>query len=76
MRTTTNTVATKDAAPAATDAPAKKRGGAVRKDGKKRKKPVQSYSIYIYKVLKQVHPDTGPPRATAQPNQSFSGLPN
>lgn len=26
---------------------------------KRRKKPVQSYSSYIYKVLKQVHPDTG-----------------
>ena len=29
-------------------------------DGKKRtKKRVESYSTYIYKVLKQVHPDTG-----------------
>ena len=29
-------------------------------DGKKRnKKRVESYSSYIYKVLKQVHPDTG-----------------
>ena len=26
---------------------------------KRRKKPVQSYSTYIYKVLKQVHADTG-----------------
>ena len=26
---------------------------------KRRKKSVQSYSTYIYKVLKQVHPDTG-----------------
>ena len=32
----------------------------VRADGKKRRKArKQSYSIYIYKVLKQVHPDTG-----------------
>ena len=30
-----------------------------RADGKKRRKGKQSYSIYIYKVLKQVHPDTG-----------------
>ena len=31
-----------------------------RKDGKKRhKKRRESYAIYIYKVLKQVHPDTG-----------------
>uniref|UniRef100_A0A673TWZ7 Histone H2B n=1 Tax=Suricata suricatta TaxID=37032 RepID=A0A673TWZ7_SURSU len=30
------------------------------KDGKKRKKcRKESYSIYIYKVLKQVHPNTG-----------------
>ena len=35
--------------------PAKKtvKGGA-----KKAKKPTESYKIYIYKVLKQVHPDT------------------
>ena len=26
---------------------------------KKAKKSVESYKIYIYKVLKQVHPDTG-----------------
>ena len=25
----------------------------------RRKKPTQTYSSYIYKVLKQVHPDTG-----------------
>ncbi len=34
----------------------------ITKDGdkkKKRKKRRESYSIYIYKVLKQVHPDTG-----------------
>ncbi|KAL3921948.1 MAG: hypothetical protein SGILL_002469 [Bacillariaceae sp.] len=27
--------------------------------GKKHKKRVETYSSYIYKVLKQVHPDTG-----------------
>ena len=27
--------------------------------GKRRKKPVQSFSTYIYKVLKQVHPEIG-----------------
>jgi len=32
----------------------KKEGG-----GKCKKKRTESYSIYIYKVLKQVHPDTG-----------------
>ncbi|XP_043919147.1 histone H2B [Protopterus annectens] len=31
-----------------------------KKDGKKRHKTrKESYSIYVYKVLKQVHPDTG-----------------
>uniref|UniRef100_A0A8D0QAN3 Core Histone H2A/H2B/H3 domain-containing protein n=1 Tax=Sus scrofa TaxID=9823 RepID=A0A8D0QAN3_PIG len=31
-----------------------------KKDGKKRKRSrKESYSIYVYKVLKQVHPDTG-----------------
>ena len=28
-------------------------------DKKRRRKRRESYSIYIYKVLKQVHPDTG-----------------
>ena len=28
-------------------------------DKKKKKKRTESYSSYIYKVLKQVHPDTG-----------------
>merc|ERR1711956_212217 len=34
---------------------------AVPKDGKKKRKGKrkESYAIYIYKVLKQVHPDTG-----------------
>ena len=27
--------------------------------GKRRKKRVETFSSYIYKVLKQVHPDTG-----------------
>ena len=33
-----------------------KKGGV---SGKKRKTKVETYKIYIYKVLKQVHPDTG-----------------
>merc|ERR1712021_100536 len=37
-------------------APAK---GAGAPGGKRKKKRVESYSTYIYKVLKQVHPDTG-----------------
>merc|ERR1712238_636003 len=32
---------------------------APKKMGKRSKKRVESYSTYIYKVLKQVHPDTG-----------------
>jgi hypothetical protein len=28
-------------------------------EGKRRRKRKQTYSVYIYKVLKQVHPDTG-----------------
>mmetsp|Transcript_43953 Transcript_43953/g.171704 ORF Transcript_43953/g.171704 Transcript_43953/m.171704 type:complete len:127 (-) Transcript_43953:255-635(-) len=31
----------------------------VDKKDKKKKKRVETYSVYIYKVLKQVHPDTG-----------------
>ena len=39
---------------------AKKAGRPPGGDGKKRsKKRKESYAIYIYKVLKQVHPDTG-----------------
>uniref|UniRef100_A0A667G7S8 Core Histone H2A/H2B/H3 domain-containing protein n=1 Tax=Lynx canadensis TaxID=61383 RepID=A0A667G7S8_LYNCA len=50
----------------AKSAPAPKKGSkkavtkAQKKDGKKRKRSrKESYSIYVYKVLKQVHPDTG-----------------
>ena len=43
------------AAPATKAAPAKKSTGGA----KKSKKRTESYSSYIYKVLKQVHPDTG-----------------
>ena len=28
-------------------------------EGKRRRKRKETYAIYIYKVLKQVHPDTG-----------------
>ena len=35
-------------------------GGTVgAKKGKRKAKKVETYKIYIYKVLKQVHPDTG-----------------
>ncbi len=36
-----------------------KKGGKAAGDKKRHKKRKESYSIYIYKVLKQVHPDTG-----------------
>ncbi len=41
--------------------PSKKAAKAPKKamDRRKRPKRVESYSSYIYKVLKQVHPDTG-----------------
>ncbi|XP_011887010.1 PREDICTED: uncharacterized protein LOC105572718 [Cercocebus atys] len=53
-------------APTPKSAPAPKKGSkkavtkAQKKDGKKRKRSrKESYSVYVYKVLKQVHPDTG-----------------
>ena len=50
-----------DDTPAATmEKPSKRgRGRPVDKDGKRKKKRKESYAIYVYKVLKQVHPDTG-----------------
>ncbi|XP_074659570.1 histone H2B-like [Tubulanus polymorphus] len=47
-------VSSKGAKKAATKAKAAHTG-----DKKRRKRRKESYSIYIYKVLKQVHPDTG-----------------
>ena len=46
--------ASKGAKKAATKAKAARTG-----DKKKKRRRKESYSIYIYKVLKQVHPDTG-----------------
>merc|ERR1712166_104542 len=45
--------------PKSTKKSAKGAKGAKGTGGKRKKKPVQSYNSYIYKVLKQVHPDTG-----------------
>ena len=39
--------------------PGKKAAKTAKKAGSKNKKRVESYSSYIYKVLKQVHPETG-----------------
>uniref|UniRef100_A0ACD5U2S6 Uncharacterized protein n=1 Tax=Avena sativa TaxID=4498 RepID=A0ACD5U2S6_AVESA len=39
--------------------PAAKEGGGDKKSKKKAKKSVETYKIYIFKVLKQVHPDIG-----------------
>ena len=44
---------------AAKKAKKEKKPKAEGKGGKRKKKRTESYSIYIYKVLKQVHPDTG-----------------
>ncbi|XP_047042592.1 histone H2B.1-like [Lolium rigidum] len=38
---------------------AKEGGGVDKKSKKKNKKSVETYKIYIFKVLKQVHPDIG-----------------
>ncbi|XP_056409774.1 uncharacterized protein LOC130332630 [Hyla sarda] len=55
-----------DSSEADASAPAPKKGSkkavtkTQKKDGKKRRKTrKESYAIYVYKVLKQVHPDTG-----------------
>ena len=40
-------------------APKKAAGGEGKGKGKGHKKGVESYKLYIFKVLKQVHPDTG-----------------
>ncbi|XP_046814689.1 histone H2B-like [Vespa crabro] len=50
--------------PKINDKPLKKTSGKVKKnisktDKKKKRNRKESYAIYIYKVLKQVHPDTG-----------------
>lgn len=58
----------------ATKAPKKARKAPkVGKDGKKikRKRRVETYSTYIYKVLKQVHPDTGISRRAMSIMNSF-----
>jgi histone H2B len=47
-------ISSKGAKKAASKAKAQRTG-----DKKKRRRRRESYSIYIYKVLKQVHPDTG-----------------
>lgn len=60
--TTTTTSTTK--MPPKTSGKAAKKAGKAQKniskgDKKKKRKRKESYAIYIYKVLKQVHPDTG-----------------
>jgi histone H2B len=49
----------------------KKEKKAAKKGGKGHKKRVESYSTYIYKVLKQVHPDTGISRRAMSIMNSF-----
>jgi histone H2B len=53
--------AEKAPAPKAEKAPAKKAEKKAPADGKKKRKASKSetYKVYLYKVLKQVHPDTG-----------------
>ena len=49
----------KSSAAAATTADPEKKSKSGKSKGGKGKKRKESYAIYIYKVLKQVHPDTG-----------------
>ncbi|KAH8046419.1 hypothetical protein JL721_12395 [Aureococcus anophagefferens] len=53
--------------------PSKKSAKAPKKaaGGKKKKTRVESYSTYIYRVLKQVHPDTGISKKGAHPRMSI-----
>jgi len=60
----TRTPVTRASMPPKTSGKAAKKAGKAQKniskgDKKKRKKRKESYALYIYKVLKQVHPDTG-----------------
>ena len=50
-----------------------KKGGKKGAGGKRRKRRTESYSIYIYKVLKQVHPDTGISKKSMSIMNSFIG---
>jgi len=62
------------AAPAATTASkAPKKTVAKGEKGKKKKSRTESYASYIYKVLKQVHPDTGISRRAMGIMNSFIG---
>eukprot|EP00823_Brevimastigomonas_motovehiculus_P009430 TRINITY_DN908_c0_g1_i1.p1 TRINITY_DN908_c0_g1~~TRINITY_DN908_c0_g1_i1.p1 ORF type:complete len:147 (+),score=35.78 TRINITY_DN908_c0_g1_i1:32-442(+) len=63
---------TAEKTPSETPAPAeKKEKKAGAKKGGSKKKRVESYSTYIYKVLKQVHPDTGISRRAMSIMNSF-----
>ena len=56
--------------------PSKKSAKAPKKAGKgsaSKKKRTESYSTYIYKVLKQVHPDTGISKKSMSIMNSFIG---
>ena len=50
-----------------------KKGGKKGAGGKRRKKRTESYSTYIYRVLKQVHPDTGISKKSMSIMNSFIG---
>jgi len=41
------------------------------KDGKRRKRRTETFSLYIYKVLRQVHPETGISKKTMNIMNSF-----
>lgn len=50
----------------------KTRKSAAKGGGKRKRKRTQSYSTYIFKVLKQVHPDTGINRRAMSIMNSFN----
>lgn len=50
-----------------------KKGGKKGSSSTRKKKRSESYSIYIYKVLKQVHPDTGISKKSMSIMNSFIG---
>ena len=50
-----------------------KKGGKKGSGSTRRKRRTESYSIYIYKVLKQVHPDTGISKKSMSIMNSFIG---
>ena len=54
-----------------TGTPVSKKGKSVKSTARRNRKRTETYSSYIYKVLKQVHPDTGISRSGMSVMNSF-----